>query len=62
MSYVILNPKSRREESLIRQFAEKMKLDLKRISLEEYINQIAESRREIKAGKKVSLKDLENGI
>jgi len=35
-----------------------MKLDFKQISLDEYINDIAESRRQIKNGKKISLKDL----
>lgn len=39
-----------------------MKLDFKQISLEEFIQQIAESRKQIKNGKKISLKELERGI
>ena len=62
MSYMVLKAKSRREENLIRQFASKMKLEYKSVSLEEYISEIAEGRRQIKSGKKISLKELESGI
>ena len=46
----------------IRQFAQRMKLDFKEISLEEYIQQIAESRKQIKDGKTISLNELVRGI
>lgn len=62
MSYLVLKPKTKKEESILKQIAELLKVDYKEISLEAYIRDIAESRRQIKSGKKISLKDLENGI
>ena len=62
MAYLVLNPKTKRKESIIRQIAELLNVDYKKITLREYIRHITESRRQIKSGKKVSLKDLENGI
>lgn len=62
MTYLVLKPKTKKEESIIRQIADLLRVDYKEISLEEYISHIAVSRKQIKAGKKVSLKELENGI
>jgi hypothetical protein len=62
MSYLVLKPKTKKEESILKQIAELLKVDYKEISIETYIRDIAESRRQIKSGKKISLKDLENGI
>ena len=62
MSYLVLKANSKKEENIIKQFAELLKLDYKEISLKEYVQQITESRKQIKAGKKISLRDLENGL
>lgn len=52
MSYMILNPKTKKQVMMIKQFAQRMKLEFKQVSLEEYIHDITESRRQIKIGKK----------
>jgi len=57
VAYLVLKPKTKKEESILRQIAELLKVDCKEISLKEYILHIAESRRQIKSGKKVSLMD-----
>ena len=62
MSYLVLKPKTKKEENIIRQIAELLKVDCKEVSIDSYIRDIAESRKQIKSGKKVSLKDLANGI
>ena len=62
MAYLMLNAKTKKEKNLIREFAITMNLDYKEISLEDYINQIAESCQQIKAGKTLSLKELEGGL
>lgn len=62
MSYLVLKLKTKKEENVIRQIADLLKVDYKKITLEEYIRNIAESRKQIKSGKKISLKALEDGI
>ena len=62
MSYLVLKIKSKREEKVIKQIAELLNMDYKQVSPKEYLRQIAQSRKQIKAGKKISLKELENGI
>jgi hypothetical protein len=62
MSYLMLKAKTKKEKTLVIEFAERMKLDYKEISLPDYLNQISESRQQIKSGKKISLKELERGI
>lgn len=62
MSYLVLKPRSKKEEALIKQFAELLNLDYKSISVQRYLRDIVESRQQFKAGKKISLKDLEDGI
>jgi hypothetical protein len=62
MSYLILKPKSKKEEIFLKQLADKLNIDYQEISLKEYIADIEESRRQIKRGKKVSLSSLANGL
>ncbi len=59
---MILNPKSSREENLIKEFAHKMRLEYKTLTLDEYIREIENSRNQIKSGKRISMKELERGI
>ena len=62
MSYLILKPKTKKEETFLKQLADMMHVEYQKISLEDYMNDIAESRKQIKQGKKVSLTSLMNGI
>jgi len=58
MSYLVMKPKSKKEEAVLKQIAELLNVDYKKITLDEYIRQIAARRKEMKAGKKVALKDI----
>jgi len=62
MSYFVLKPKSKKEASFIKDLIEKLQIEYTKVSLEDYIQQIAERRKQIKQGKKVSLSSLTNGI
>ena len=62
MSYLILKPKSKKEETFLKQLADKLNIDYQQVSLKEYMADIAESRKQLKRGKKVSLSSLANGL
>jgi hypothetical protein len=62
MAYFVLKPRTKKEEALIKQFAEMNRLSFKTVALKKYTRDISESRKEIKAGKKISLSDLEDGL
>ncbi len=62
MSYLVLKPKSKKEETFLKQLAEMLNVEYQKVSLEDYVKDIAESRKQIKQGKKVSLTSLANGI
>ena len=62
MSYLILKPKSKKEEAFLKQLADKLNIDYQHVSLKEYMADIEESRKQLKRGKKVSLSSLANGL
>lgn len=62
MSYLVLKPKTKKEEAFLKQLAEILNVDYQKISLEQYMEEISESRKQFKQGKKVSLTTLANGI
>lgn len=62
MSYLILKPKTKKEETFLKQLADKMNVEYQSVSLKEYMADIADSRKQIKQGKKVSLSSLADGI
>jgi hypothetical protein len=62
MSYLILKPKSKKEETFLKQLADKLNVDYQHVSLKEYMADIEESRKQLKRGKKVSLSSLANGL
>lgn len=62
MSYLILKPKSKKEETFLKQLADMLNVEYQHVSLKEYIADIAESRKQLKTGKKVSLTSLARGI
>jgi hypothetical protein len=62
MSYLILKPKTKKEETFLKQLADKLNIDYQSVSLKDYIADITESRKQIKQGKKVSLSSLANGL
>ena len=62
MSYLILKPKTKKEETFLKELADKLNVEYQRVSLKEYMADIAESRKQIKQGKKVSLSSLANGL
>ncbi len=62
MSYIVIKPKSKKEETFLRSLIEKLNIDYKKVSLKDYIKDITESRQQFKQGKKVSLSSLSNGI
>ena len=62
MSYIVLKPKTKKEETFLKQLADMLNVEYQKISLEDYVNDIDESRKQIKQVKKVSLSSLMNGI
>jgi hypothetical protein len=62
MSYLILKPKSKKEETFLKQLADKLNVDYQQVSLKKYMADIEESRRQLKRGKKVSLSSIANGL
>ena len=58
MSYLVLEAKTKKEEAIIKQFADLMKFDYRKIQLSTYIKDITESRKQIKMGKKISINNL----
>jgi hypothetical protein len=62
MSYLLLKPKSKKEEAFLKSLIEKLDVEYTKVSLEDYIKEIAESRRQFGKGKKVSLSSLANGL
>ena len=62
MSYLVVMPKSKKEETFIKSLIEKLNIDYKKVSLETYLTDISESRKQFKQGKKVSLASLTHGI
>ena len=62
MSYLILKPKTKKEETFLKQLADKLNIDYQSLSIKEYMADIAESRKQIRKGKKVSLSSLANGL
>ncbi len=62
MSYLVLKPKSKKEETFLKQLADMLNVEYQKISLEDYMKDISESRKQFKQGKKVSLASLANGI
>ena len=62
MSYLILKPKTKKEETFLKQLADKLNVEYQSMSLKEYMADISESRKQIKQGKKVSLSSLANGL
>jgi hypothetical protein len=62
MSYLIFKPKSKKEETFLKQLADKLNVDYQKISLKEYMGDIKDSRKQFKRNKKVSLSSLANGI
>ena len=62
MSYLILKPKTKKEETFLKKLADKLNVDYQSMSLKEYMADITESRKQIKSGKKVSLSSLANGL
>ena len=62
MGYIVLKPKSKREELFLQNLIEKLNVEYKKISLKDYMRDISESRKQIKKGKKVSLSSIANGI
>lgn len=62
MSYLVINPKSKKEELFLKSLIEKLNVDYKQVTLENYIRDITDSRKQFKRGKKVSLTSLINGI
>ena len=62
MSYLILKPKSKKEETFLKQLADKLNVDYQQVSLKKYMADIEESRRQLKRGKKVSLSSIAKGL
>jgi hypothetical protein len=62
MSYLILKPKTKKEETFLKQLIDKLNIDYQSVSLKQYMADITDSRKEIKKGKKVSLSSLANGL
>lgn len=62
MSYLILKPKTKKEETFLKELADKLNVEYQSLSLKEYMADITESRKQIKQGKKVSLSSLANGL
>ena len=62
MSYLVLKPKTKKEETFLKQLAEMLNVEYQKVSLKDYMKDIAESRKQFKQGKKVSLSSLANGI
>ena len=62
MSYLVVMPKTKKEETFLKSLIEKLNIDYKKVSLKAYIDDIALSRKQFKQGKKVSLSSLINGI
>jgi hypothetical protein len=62
MSYLIFKPKSKKEENFLKELADKLNVEYQKISLKEYMKNIATSRAQFKKGKKVSLASLANGL
>ena len=62
MSYLILKPKTKKEETFLKELADKLNVEYQSVSLKEYMSDIADSRKQIKQGKKVSLSSLANGL
>ena len=62
MSYLLLKPKSKKEEIFLKSLIEKLDIDYTKVSLESYIKDITESRSQFSKGKKISLTSLANGI
>jgi hypothetical protein len=62
MSYLILKPKTKKEETFLKQLADMLNVEYQKISLKDYMKEIGESRKQIKQGKKVSLSSLMNGL
>jgi uncharacterized membrane protein YebE (DUF533 family) len=62
MSYLILKPKTKKEETFLKELADKLNVEYQSVSLKEYMADITESRKQIKQGKKVSLSSLANGL
>lgn len=49
MSYLILKPKSKKEETFLKQLADKLKVDYQSVSLKEYMADIEEEPQTIEA-------------
>ena len=62
MSYLILKPKTKKEETFLKELADKLNVEYQSVSLKDYMSDIADSRKQIKQGKKVSLSSLANGL
>lgn len=58
MSYIVLKPKTKKEEAFLKSLIEKLQIDYQQVSLKDYIKDILESRKQFKQGKKISLNSL----
>lgn len=62
MSYLVIHPKSKKEQTFLKNLIDKLNIEYQEVTIQEYVRDISESRQQIKKGKKITLTSLLNGL